>query len=77
MAFDVPDGFSAAATAAEQGKIVAVALWVIAGDQAEQGRFTGTVRANDLPVLTGVNLPVEMIKDGAIVVTDHPVTQHD
>ncbi len=39
MAFDIPDGFPAAASAAKQRQIVAVALRMIAGDQAEQGGF--------------------------------------
>ncbi|MNI58516.1 hypothetical protein D3C73_1136290 [compost metagenome] len=50
---------------------------MIAGDQAEQGGFTGAVRADDLPVLAGVNLPVEMIEDRLIVITDHAITQDD
>ena len=64
MAFDIPDGFPAAAPPAEQGKIVTVPLRVIAGDQAEQRRFTGAVRADDLPVFAGINLPVKVIGIG-------------
>ncbi|KMQ81637.1 hypothetical protein RF55_25682, partial [Lasius niger] len=77
MAFDFPDGFPAAAAAAEQRQIVAVALRVIAGDQTEQGGFAGAVWADYLPVFTRVNLPVEMIEDRPIVIADHAVTQDD
>ena len=36
MLFDIPDGFTASATAAKQGQIVTVALRMIAGDEAQQ-----------------------------------------
>ncbi len=68
---------SAAAAAAEQRQIVAVALRMIAGDQTEQRGFAGAVRADDLPMFTGVNLPVEMIEDRPIVIADHAVAQDD
>ena len=77
MALDLPDGFPAATAAAEQRQIVAVALRMIAGDQTEQRGFTGAVRADDLPMFAGVNLPVEMIEDRPIVIADHAVAQDD
>lgn len=50
---------------------------MIAGDQTEQRGFTGAVRADDLPMFAGVNLPVEMIEDRPIVIADHAVAQDD
>ena len=50
---------------------------MIAGDQTEQRGFAGAVRADDLPMFTGVNLPVEMIEDRPIVIADHAVAQND
>ena len=68
MFFDIPDGFTAAAAAAEQGQIVTVSLGMVAGDQAEQRRFTGAVGADDLPVFAGIDRPTEAIDDRAVVV---------
>lgn len=50
---------------------------MIAGDQTEQGGFAGTVRADDLPVFAGINLPIEVVEDRPIVITDHAVAQDD
>lgn len=68
---------SAAAATAEQGEIVAVSLRVIPGDQAQQRGFTRPVGADDLPVLTRINRPAEVIKNRAIVVSNHPIAQHN
>ncbi len=43
MLFNIPDGLTAAAPAAKEREIVAVALRMIPGDQAQQRRFTGAV----------------------------------
>lgn len=51
MLFNIPDGLTAAAPAAKEREIVAVALRMIAGDQAQQRRFTGAVGTDDLPVV--------------------------
>lgn len=50
MLFNIPDGLTAAAPAAKEREIVAVALRMIPGDQAQQRRFTGAVGTDDLPV---------------------------
>ncbi|MNN70803.1 hypothetical protein D3C81_1866810 [compost metagenome] len=50
---------------------------MIAGDQAEQSGFSRPVWADDLPVFTGVNLPTELVEDGAIVVAHYAITQND
>ena len=68
MLFDVPDGFTAAAAAAKEGQVVAVALRMVAGHQTEQGRFPGAVGTDDLPVLTGVNRPAQALDDRPVVV---------
>ena len=77
MFFDIPDGFAAAATPTEQREVVAVALRMIAGDQAQQRGFPRAVGADNLPVLAWIDRPVEVIKDRAIVISDHPIAQHD
>jgi hypothetical protein len=64
MLFDVPDGFAASATAAKQRQIVTVTLRMIAGDQAQQRRFSRAVRASDLPVIAWVYRPAQLVKDG-------------
>ena len=58
MFFDIPDGFAAAATPTEQRQIVAIALRVIAGDQAQQRGFPRAVGADNLPVLARIDRPV-------------------
>ncbi len=75
--FDIPDSFTAAATAAKQRQIVAITLRVIAGDQTQQRRFPRAVGADNLPVLPRINRPAQVVKDRAIVIRDHAITQHD
>lgn len=57
MLFNIPDGLTAAAPAAKEREIVAVALRMIPGDQAQQRRFTGAVGTDDLPVLAWIHGP--------------------
>lgn len=52
MCFNIPDGFTAATTTTKQRQIVAVSLRVVTGYQAKQRGFSGTVGADNLPVLT-------------------------
>ena len=57
MLFNIPDGLAAAAAAAKEGEIVAVALRMIAGDKAQQRGFTGAVGADELKVLARAHGP--------------------
>ncbi len=57
MLFNIPDGLTAAALAAKEREIVAVALRMIPGDQAQQRRFTGAVGTDDLPVFAWIHGP--------------------
>ncbi len=57
MLFNIPDGLTAAAPAAKEREIVAVALRMIPGDQAQQRRFTGAVGTDDLPVFAWIHGP--------------------
>ncbi|MNS72137.1 hypothetical protein D3C72_1055380 [compost metagenome] len=75
--FDIPDGFTAAATTAKQRQIVTVTLGMIAGNQAQQRGFPRAVGAGDLPVLTGVHRPAQSIENWAIVIRDSTVFQLD
>lgn len=64
MLFDVPDGLAAAATAAKEREIVAVALRMIASDKAQQRGFTGAVGADDLPVFPGFTVHERWLMTG-------------
>lgn len=57
MLFNIPDGLTAAAPAAKEREIVAVALRMIPGDQAQQRRFTGAVGTDDLLVFARIHGP--------------------
>ena len=57
MLFNIPDGLTAAAPAAKEREIVAVALRMIPGDQAQQRRFTGSVGTDDLLVFARIHGP--------------------
>ena len=77
MFFYIPDGFAAAATPTKQRQIVAIALRVIAGDQAQQRGFPRAVRADNLPVFAGIDRPAKTVEDRAIVIRDNPISQYD
>ena len=77
MFFNIPDGFTAAATTAKQREIVAIALRMVAGDEAQQRGFSRAIRADNLPVLARIHRPAKMVKDRAVVIRDDTITQHD
>ena len=56
--FDVPDALAGAAAMVEYSDIVAVALWIVAAHQAEQGGFARTVLAEQSPFLATTNSPI-------------------
>ncbi len=61
MLFDIPDGFAAAVPDTEQRKVVAAALRVIAGHQAQQSRLASAVRSDNLPLFVCVDLPAQPV----------------
>ncbi|MNE04430.1 hypothetical protein D3C80_969610 [compost metagenome] len=73
VTLDLPDALAAATAYPEQHEIVAVALRMIAGDEGEQGRLAGTVRANQLPVLPLPNGPVEPVDHPLLAIGDPQV----
>ncbi len=50
---------------------------MIAGNQAQQGRFTGTVGADNLPVLAGIHRPAKLVEDRPIVIRHDAVIEHN
>ncbi|MNZ91238.1 hypothetical protein D3C78_1102150 [compost metagenome] len=75
MFLDIPDGFTAPATAAKQRQIVAVPLGMIARDQAQERRLSCAVGAGDLPVFVRIHGPGELIKNRAIVIRHDAIAQ--
>ncbi|MPN29768.1 hypothetical protein SDC9_177221 [bioreactor metagenome] len=75
--FDIPDSFPTAATTTKQRQIVAVTLRMVAGDQAEQRRFSCPVGADNLPVFAGIDLPAQTIENRAIVIRHDAIPEDD
>jgi len=69
MLLYIPDSFSLTSLHTENLNVVYVALWVITGDQIKQAGFATAVWPAYLPVLPGIYLPVEFIKE--------PMRYHD
>ena len=67
---DLPDALAGAALEAEDVDVVHVALGMIAGDQREQAGLAASVRSADLPVLVGLDRPVEVFEDEVVGVAN-------
>ena len=65
---EFPDGLTAATPFAEQGEVVAVALRVVAGEQAQQGRFAGAVGPGQQRVAAVLDSEFDAAEDDRTVV---------
>ena len=73
----LPDTFSAASFAPEQGYITGITLRIVCADQTEQCRLSGTVIATQCPFFAAKYRPVEIFQDGTFSVTDAYFVQID
>ena len=65
---DVPDAFAGASSAVEQDDVVGIRLGVVAADQAQERRFSGTVGSDQRPFLSAPHRPVHIPQDGVPLV---------
>ena len=65
---DLPDAFAVTALKAKHKNIVGVALRMIPRDQGQDAGLTTPVGATQLPVLTRLDRPVELIDDHGVAV---------
>ena len=74
---NVPDTLSCSSTASEEADIASISLWVIATDQAEQGRLATAVTTMQGPTLTTLYLPIESFEDGVLAIAEGYIAEGD
>ena len=74
-ALDVPDAFAGAASAVEDGDVVAVRLRIVGADEAQQRTFSRPVRAEQRPAFAVTDCPVDVVEDDGFAVAHTAIVQ--
>ena len=74
-ALDVPDALATSTSAVEECNVVAIALWIVGIDEAQQRRFSRTIGTEQCPSLTGSHRPTHIVQNHRRAIAHVAMTQ--